>query len=66
MSKKQKSKRLIAWVALSDQGEIAYFIGCYHTQAMLEKQYRARFGQGLKYAGYRPFKMVTERAEGSV
>ena len=27
--KRRKPKRLVAWVALSDTGQIAYFIGCY-------------------------------------
>jgi hypothetical protein len=66
MSTKRTPKRLVAWVAVSTQGHIAYYLGCHPSKTTLLGAYRRQAGRTLSKGGYRPVKMEVEVAEGSV
>ena len=51
-----------AWIALSAQGQPAWFLGYWRTRKALMKHYQDKFRHDLERAGYRPLKVELKTA----
>lgn len=53
----KKSKTVTAWIALSDSGYIAYFLGFWQTKKELKAHYSEKYACDLEVAGYQAKKI---------
>lgn len=59
---KRKLKPFRAWIAVSEQGHCAFFLGLHPTRMMLKESYAVRFNMSFDQAGYRA-QRVTVKAD---